>query len=124
MDTLGKFSTYGKTIGIFYLNLGKIVRKPLLSLCKQQKFRSPWVMQSYQQFYCSLPSTYWSNSKVKTLIFVHVYAKIDVARVMSVIIERRCEKTCFLYNAKTKVQISCAVTAQLISAFVFATKTV
>ena len=31
------------------------------------------------------------------------------------------EKTCFFAYAKTKAQISCTVTAQLISAFVFAT---
>ena len=31
------------------------------------------------------------------------------------------EKTCFLHNAKTKPQFNCAVTVQLISAFVFAT---
>ena len=35
--------------------------------------------------------------------------------------EPRHEKTCFFAYAKTKEQISCAVTAQLISAFVFAT---
>ena len=35
--------------------------------------------------------------------------------------EPRHVKTCFLHNAKTKLQISCAVTSQLISAFVFAT---
>ena len=35
-------------------------------------------------------------------------------------IEPRCEKTGFLLMRKTKTQISCAVTAQLISAFVFA----
>ena len=34
------------------------------------------------------------------------------------------EKTGFLAYAKTKAQISCAVTAQLISAFVFAIRTV
>ena len=38
--------------------------------------------------------------------------------------EPRHEKTCFCAYLKTKLQISCAVTAQLISAFVFATKTV
>ena len=35
--------------------------------------------------------------------------------------EPRHEKTCFFAYAKTKAQISCAVTAQLISAFVFTT---
>ena len=35
--------------------------------------------------------------------------------------ERHHEKSCFFAYAKTKAQISCAVTAQLISAFVFAT---
>ena len=35
-------------------------------------------------------------------------------------IEPRYEKTGFFAYAKTKMQISCAVTAQLISAFVFA----
>ena len=34
--------------------------------------------------------------------------------------EPRREKTCFFAYAKTKAQISCAVIAQLISAFVFA----
>ena len=34
--------------------------------------------------------------------------------------EPRCEKAGFFAYAKTKTQISCAVTAQLISAFVFA----
>ena len=34
--------------------------------------------------------------------------------------EPRHEKTCFFFS-KTKTQISCAVTAQLFSAFVFAT---
>ena len=38
--------------------------------------------------------------------------------------EPRHEKTGFLHYAKTKAQISCAVTAQLISAFVFATQIV
>ena len=33
----------------------------------------------------------------------------------------RREKTCFLHVRKAKLQISCAVTAQLISTFVFAT---
>ena len=37
------------------------------------------------------------------------------------IYEQLHEKTCFLHNAKTKAQISCAVTMQLISAFVFTT---
>ena len=36
--------------------------------------------------------------------------------------ELRCEKTKFFAYAKTKTQISFAVTAKLISAFVFATK--
>ena len=35
--------------------------------------------------------------------------------------EPRHEKTCFFAYAKTKAQTSCTVTAQLISAFVFAT---
>ena len=39
-------------------------------------------------------------------------------------IEPRHEKTGFFAYAKTKAQISCAVTAQLISAFVFATRIV
>ena len=39
-------------------------------------------------------------------------------------IEPRCEKTGFLAYAKTKTQISWAVTAQLISAFVFALRIV
>ena len=37
------------------------------------------------------------------------------------LIEPRQEKTRLLHYAKSKAQISCAVTAQLISAFVFAT---
>ena len=39
-------------------------------------------------------------------------------------LEPRHEKTCFLQIVKTKMQISCEVTAQLISAFVFATQIV
>ena len=35
--------------------------------------------------------------------------------------EPRHEKTGFLHDAQTKAQISCAVTTQLISDFVFAT---
>ena len=38
------------------------------------------------------------------------------------LIEPRCEKTGFLHMRKTKTQISFAVTAKLISAFVFATR--
>ena len=36
------------------------------------------------------------------------------------LLEHRCEKTGFLHMRKTKTQIECAVTAQLIGAFVFA----
>ena len=43
----------------------------------------------------------------------------------SVILEPRYKKTVFFFAyAKTKTQISCAVTAQMISAFVFATRIV
>ena len=40
----------------------------------------------------------------------------------TVLYEPRREKTCFFAYVKTKVQISCTVTAQLISIFVFATQ--
>ena len=47
-------------------------------------------------------------------------------RVSQLINEPRCEKTVFFFfaYAKTKTYISCAVTTQLISAFVFATQIV
>ena len=45
-------------------------------------------------------------------------------RIITALIEPCREKTGFLHMRKTKTQISCAVTAQLISAFVFATRIV
>ena len=53
-----------------------------------------------------------------------VYASFQIVPTTRSINEPRHEKTCFLHHAKTKAQISSAIIAQLISAFVFATKIV
>ena len=48
-----------------------------------------------------------------------------ISQLMSLFLfEPRCEKACFLAYAKTKTQISFAVTAKLIGAFVFAIRIV
>ena len=62
-------------------------------------------------------------------VFVFAYAKSrfshDAAHMILIsikkIYEPRHEQICNSVYAKTKAQISCAVTAQLISAFIFAT---
>ena len=59
----------------------------------------------------------WSETPYRG--FLPTLHSIDVR-----INEPRREKTGFLHHAKTKTQISCAVTAQLISAFVFAIRIV
>ena len=50
-----------------------------------------------------------------------MYQRVGTWRYVSISYESHHEKTCFLHNAKTKPQFGCAVMAQLISAFGFAT---
>ena len=62
----------------------------------------------------------------KTFVSIEVFIVffrwgLTAKSLKKLILEHRYEKTGFFEYAKTKTQISCSITAQLISAFVFAT---
>ena len=68
--------------------------------------------------------TMHKSCKESSLVFYYLEETaifLDQVRTCPISSEPRHEKTCFFAFAKTKAQISCAVTTQLISAFVFAT---
>ena len=70
-------------------------------------------------------STFLCINHISVIYDNHVCAFLYGTHINGIILrayEPRHEKTCFFAYEKTKPQISCAVTAQLISAFVFATQ--
>ena len=78
------------------------------------------------------PAYYFFNGLLLILQVLHIIWTYMIARIaidagkgkVSNIFEPRREKTGYLHMLKTKTQISIAVTAKLISAFVFATRLV
>ena len=76
------------------------------------------------KFVCTMKKCMVSIATINTIFeHGHVHTKLVIYIYIRYYLSRIVRKPDFAY-AKTKAQISCAVTAQLISAFVFATRIV